>query len=52
MHIAEDNRVVSESEPALRAVAQHELMGDLSDPRSLRRAFVLREVLGPPIGLR
>lgn len=25
---------------------------ELKDPRALRRAFVLREVLGPPVGLR
>lgn len=29
-----------------------ELLGDLRDPRGLRRAFVLREVLGAPVGLR
>ena len=27
-------------------------LGDLRDPQTLRRAFVLREVLGPPVGLR
>jgi hypothetical protein len=26
--------------------------GDLKDPRSLRRAIILREVLGPPVALR
>lgn len=26
--------------------------GDLRDPESLRRAVVLREILGPPVGLR
>ena len=25
---------------------------DLRDPAALRRAFILREVLGPPVGLR
>jgi hypothetical protein len=29
-----------------------ELMDDLRDPQALRRAFVLREVLGPPVALR
>lgn len=28
------------------------LLEDLRDPAALRRAFVLREVLGPPVGLR
>jgi hypothetical protein len=28
------------------------LLDDLRDPAALRRAFVLREVLGPPVGLR
>jgi hypothetical protein len=27
-------------------------LGDLRDPQALRRAFVLREVLGPPLALR
>jgi len=27
-------------------------IADLRDPQGLRRAFVLREVLGPPVGLR
>jgi hypothetical protein len=27
-------------------------LGDLRDPQALRRAFVLREVLGPPVALR
>jgi hypothetical protein len=29
-----------------------ELLHDLRDPAELRRAFILREVLGPPVGLR
>ncbi|MDP1578710.1 MAG: hypothetical protein Q8M02_00425 [Candidatus Didemnitutus sp.] len=28
------------------------LLGDLRDPAALRRAFVLREVLGPPLSIR
>lgn len=28
------------------------LLEDLRDPEALRRAFILREVLGPPVGLR
>ena len=28
------------------------LVGELRDPAALRRAFVLREILGPPVALR
>lgn len=28
------------------------VLGDLRDPAALRRAFILREVLGPPVALR
>jgi hypothetical protein len=51
-HVAADKRAVAGSEPALRTVARNRLLGDLSDAQSLRRAFVLREVLGTPLGLR
>lgn len=37
---------------AERAQARGALLDDLRDPAALRRAFVLREVLGPPVGLR
>lgn len=37
---------------ALRAAARGRLLEDLKDPQSLRRAVVLREVLGTPVGLR
>jgi hypothetical protein len=37
---------------AARTQARGALLGDLRDPVALRRAFVLREVLGPPVGLR
>jgi hypothetical protein len=50
--LAADKRAEAESEAALRSVARDRVMGDLSDPQSLRRAFVLREVLGAPVGLR
>ena len=50
--LAADTRTEAQSEPALRTVAQDRLLGDLRDPQSLRRAFVLREVLGAPVGLR
>jgi len=32
--------------------SRRELLADVRDTASLRRAFVLREVLGPPVGLR
>lgn len=45
---------VAESEAVVvrRELAGNELRHDLRDPRSLRRAMVLREVLGPPVALR
>lgn len=51
-HVAADKAEIARSEPALRTVARGQLLQDLSDPQSLRRAFVLREVLGPPVALR
>ena len=46
--------VVAEGEAvvARRDLVSNELHHDLRDPRSLRRAMVLREVLGPPVALR
>ncbi len=40
------------SMPALRTAARGRLMADLHDRESVKRAFVLREVLGAPVGLR
>lgn len=40
------------SEAGQLASGRQQLLQDLSDPASLRRAFVLREVLGPPVALR
>lgn len=51
-HVAADRLAVIESEPALRSVARQQVIADLSDAQSLRRAFVLKEVLGTPVGLR
>lgn len=51
-HAAEDQQRLAQSEPSLRSAARDRLLGDLRDPNSIRRAFVLREVLGPPVGLR
>lgn len=51
-HMAEAQAAAAQAEPALRAAARGRLLDDLRDPQSLRRAFVLREVLGTPVGLR
>lgn len=40
------------SQSAMRTAARGRLMTDLHDRESLKRAFVLREVLGTPAGLR
>lgn len=40
------------SERGLLTAARTQLLVDVRDTNSLRRAFVLREVLGPPVGLR
>lgn len=37
---------------AARRTSRGSLIGDLQSPEALRRAFVLREVLGPPVALR
>lgn len=51
-NVAAAKAELSRSEGPMRTLARGRLMEDLSDPESLRRAFVLREVLGPPVGLR
>jgi acyl transferase domain-containing protein len=45
-------KTAAESEGGLLAGSRGDLLADLRDSRSLRRAFVLREVLGAPVGLR
>jgi hypothetical protein len=40
------------SEEALRAATRDQVLVDLRDPQSVRRAFLLREILGAPVGLR
>jgi hypothetical protein len=35
-----------------RTLSRATILGDLHDPATLRRAFILREVLGPPVALR
>lgn len=42
----------SESERGMLTASRGSLLTELHDPRSLRRAFVLREVLSPPVALR
>ena len=49
---AEAKTADAESETGLRGAARGRLLDDVRDPQSLRRAIVLREVLGTPVGLR
>ncbi len=51
-NIAAARESAAQSETVLRRSARDRLLADLSEPESLRRALVLREVLGPPVGLR
>jgi hypothetical protein len=37
---------------AARSLSRSTVLDDLRDPAALRRAFILREVLGPPVALR
>jgi hypothetical protein len=50
--IAEAKQVEAQSDTAVRTEMRGALVADLKDPQSLRRAFLLREVLGTPVGLR
>jgi len=50
--VTADLKTEAESERGMFTASHGELLADLRDPVSLRRAFVLREVLGPPVGLR
>lgn len=43
---------IADQEPAALQQARTGLLDDLRSPQALRRAFVLREVLGPPVALR
>jgi hypothetical protein len=45
-------KAAAESETGLLTASRGGLLEDLRDARTLRQAFVLREVLGPPVGLR
>jgi len=50
--VTADLQTESESERGMLTASRGGLLADLREPASLRRAFVLREVLGPPLGLR
>lgn len=57
MKAAAQRRAAFEALSVSQATVQREktrgaLLDDLRDPEALRRAFILREVLGPPVGLR
>lgn len=51
-HLAAAREAESQSEPALRVAAHDRLLTELRDVHSIRRAIVLREVLGTPVGMR
>ncbi len=50
--LAASREAIAQSEPALRSDAHDRLLVQLRDVESIRRAIVLREVLGTPVGLR
>jgi hypothetical protein len=50
--IAAEKTAEARSGAGVQAAARDRTLGDLRDPEALRRAFVLREVLGPPVALR
>jgi hypothetical protein len=41
-----------DQEHAALVIGRNAVLDDLRDPAALKRAFVLREVLGPPVALR
>lgn len=51
-NVAAGKAAEAQSEAALTAAARRAVLADLNDPQALRRAFVLREVLGTPVGLK
>jgi hypothetical protein len=50
--LAAEKRADSQKEGALLSASRGLVLGDLRDPQSLKRAIVMREVLGPPVALR
>jgi hypothetical protein len=49
--LAASVKTEAESERGSLTLSRKNLLAELRDPQSLRRAFVLREVLGAPVGL-
>lgn len=43
---------IADHSGAARSLSRSTVLDDLRDPAALRRAFILREVLGPPVALR
>jgi hypothetical protein len=50
--LASAKATAAQSGPSPRSAGLGRLLEDLRDPQSLGRAFVAREVLGPPVALR
>ncbi|MSU23592.1 MAG: hypothetical protein EXS32_07180 [Opitutus sp.] len=50
--LAQEKKAVAESETGVLTSARGDLLAGLREPGSLRRAWVLREVLGAPVALR
>ncbi len=48
----EFERATADLSAEKRAVVRSTVLGDLRSPEALRRAFILREVIGPPVALR
>lgn len=51
-YVAAEKTAETNSSAGVQTAARIRTLVDLRDPQALRRAFVLREVLGPPVGLR
>jgi len=51
-HVAQDAVALSRSETGRHTASRTHLLSDLRRPEDLRRAIMLREVLGPPVALR
>jgi hypothetical protein len=50
--LAADKGAMAQTGPEERVAGRDRLLGDLRDFQGLRRAFLTREILGPPVGLR
>jgi hypothetical protein len=51
-HLRDAQKASANHETIRRSAVHARVMDDLRDAQSMRRAFVLREVLGPPVALR